>query len=222
METKNEPPSNLPMEDGKETVFSFFKAPVTNTKPHKTVGLLQIYNAIKGNYYKERTEKLHKILSPLPFGEGPGERLGERAVGEAARKFKASTFDYCTFSGTFTTRSDKALLKHSGLLCMDFDHISNVDSLRNQLLQDEYFDTQLLFVSPSGNGLKWIIRMNTPSGDLGGLSFSHSNYFTAVSNYIRHTYGIDVDKSGRDISRACFLPHDPTAYINPTLLIHNS
>jgi hypothetical protein len=24
-----------------------------------------------------------------------------------------------------------------------------------------------------------------------------------------------VDKSGKDVSRACFLPHDPEAYINP-------
>ena len=55
-----------------------------------------------------------------------------------------------------------------------------------------------------------------PVGDLGG--FSHSNYFAAVANYILQTYGVEVDKSGRDISRACFLPHDPQAYINPRLL----
>ena len=26
---------------------------------------------------------------------------------------------------------------------------------------------------------------------------------------------VEPDKSGKDISRACFLPHDPEAYINP-------
>ena len=191
--------------------FSFFKAPITNTKPHKTVTLQQIYNAIKGDYYKSNTEKLRTILaSPLSFGEGPGERL--------ARQFKATNFDYCTFSGTFTTRSDKALIKHSGLLCLDFDHLQNLDSLRSQLLQDEYFDTQLLFVSPSGDGLKWIISIPALSPFRGQGGITHSNYFTAVANYIQKTYGITVDKSGRDLSRACFLPHDPQAYINPQII----
>ena len=108
----------------------------------------------------------------------------------------------------FTTRNDKALVSHSGLLCIDFDHLQSVDLLRNQLLQDEYFETQLLFVSPSGDGLKWIISIDTKQT-------THSNYFAAVANYILQTYGVEVDKSGRDISRACFLSYDPQVYINP-------
>jgi|SRR5574344_151180 len=208
-----------------EALFSFFRAPISNTKPHKAVSLADAYNYIVGDYAKDRTEKL-------------------RAFGDAkqARTFKAANFDYCTFSGTFTTRNDKALIRHSGLLCVDFDHLNNVqlsckreqnsnlfevmpsaaDNLDNvenlfkRLLNDEYFDTQLLFHSPSGDGLKWIIRISPPLGDLGG--FTHGNYFAAVSNYIQQTYGVSVDKSGRDISRACFLPHDPQAFINPNYL----
>jgi len=173
-------------------LFSFFKAPITNTKPHSETTLRKVYNAIKGDYYKERTEKLQAIYDI-----------------QQARKFKASNFDYCTFSGVFTTRNDKALIKHSGLLCVDFDHLQNIELLRNQLLQDEYFDTQLLFVSPSGNGLKWIISIDANQT-------THGDYFAAVANYIQQTYGVAVDKSGRDISRACFLPHDPRVYINPS------
>ena len=183
--------------------FSFFKAPVRNTIPHKSISLLDAYNYIVGDYAKQRTQKLRSLLSQLP-------PLGGQGV---ARQFKASTFDYCTFSGMFQTRNDKALISHSGLICIDFDHLQSVDLLRNQLLRDEYFETQLLFVSPSGDGIKWIIQISPPVGDLGG--FSHSNYFAAVANYIQQTYGVEVDKSGRDISRACFLPHDPLAYINP-------
>jgi hypothetical protein len=175
-------------------LFSFFKSPISNTKPHKAVSLLQIYNAIKGDYYKDRTQKLRAISN----------------VGQA-RQFKASNFDYCTFSGTFTTRNDKALIKHSGLLCVDFDHLQSVEKLRFQLLQDEYFETQLLFVSPSGDGLKWIISIDATAA-------THGEYFAAVANYILQTYGVAVDKSGRDISRACFLPHDQQAFINPQIL----
>ena len=127
--------------------FSFFKAPVRNTIPHKSISLLDAYNYIVGEYAKQRTEKLRGIKDP-----------------KQARQFKASTFDYCTFSGMFQTRNDKALISHSGLLCIDFDHLQNVDLLRKQLLQDEYFETQLLFVSPSGDGIKWIIQISPPVG----------------------------------------------------------
>jgi hypothetical protein len=198
-------------------LFSFFKAPVSNTKPHKAVTLLQIYNAIKGDYYKDRTEKLRAISDVAQ-----------------ARKFKAVNFDYCTFSGTFESRNDKALIKHSGLLCIDFDHLNsvelsckreqnsnsfevmpraadNIQTLFNRLLQDDYFDTQLLFRSPSGDGLKWIISIDTET-------VMHGDFFAAVANYILQIYGVTVDKSGRDISRACFLPHDSKAFINHLFL----
>lgn len=44
---------------------------------------------------------------------------------------------------------------------------------------------------------------------------SHAEYFNAVANYLRQTYGLEADKSGKDVSRSCFLPYDPEAYINP-------
>ncbi len=174
--------------------FSFFKAPIRNTIPYKSISLLDAYNYIVGDYAKKRTQKLRSITDP-----------------KQARQYKATNFDYCTFSGMFTTRNDKALVNHSGLLCVDFDHLQNVDLLRNQLLQDEYFETQLLFVSPSGDGLKWIISINT-------VKASHSEFLAAVANYILQTYKVEVDKSGRDISRACFLPYDPQAFINSSNL----
>ena len=156
--------------------------------------MVQVYKYIVGDYAKKRTEKLRSITDP-----------------KQARQFKATNFDYCTFSGMFTTRNDKALVIHSGLLCVDFDHLQNVDLLRNQLLQDEYFETQLLFVSPSGDGLKWIISIDTTKS-------SHGQFFAAVANYILQTYKVEVDKSGRDISRACFLAYDPNAFIHPNNL----
>lgn len=45
-------------------------------------------------------------------------------------------------------------------MCLDFDHVENIMELKQKLLNYEYFDTELLFVSPSGNGLKWIIPVD--------------------------------------------------------------
>jgi len=197
-------PSYSPSKNFGDGVFSFFKAPVTNTIPHSQTTLRQVYNAIKGDCYKERTAKWRSLLPPLQSGEKTGVK----------RNLKATIFDYCTFSGTFTSRNNKALIKHSGLLCIDFDHLQNLEELRRQLLKDDYFETQLLFVSPSGDGLKWIIQI-TPALENAN---DHGAYFLAVANYIQQTYGVAVDKSGRDLSRACFLPHDPQAYINPQIV----
>lgn len=192
---------SLPLGEVGGAFFSFFRAPISNTKPHKAVSLLDAYNYIIGDYAKEKTEKLRSLLQLSP-------PLGGKGV---ARLFKAANFDYCTFSGTFNSRSDKELIKHSELLCVDFDHLLNVEELRSQLLQDEYFDTQLLFRSPSGDGIKWIIPIDTTQAP-------HGDYFAAVANYIQQTYGVEIDKSGKDISRACFLPHDPQVFIHSKFL----
>ena len=111
------------------------------------------------------------------------------------------------FSGLFRKRNEKELIMHSGLMCLDFDHVDNIGELKQQLLNHEYFDTELLFVSPSGNGLKWIIPV-----DLKG--WEHSRYFKAVANCIKATGLPLVDMSGSDVARSCFLSYDPQAYIN--------
>ena len=74
--------------------------------------------------------------------------------------------------------------------------------------QDEYFDTMLLFRSPSGDGLKWIIPTDL-------TECSHADFFRSVSAYIAETYRVSVDSSGKDVCRACFLPYDPGAYLSP-------
>ena len=171
--------------------FSFFRKPILNTEPLRAVGIIDIYRYIVGHYAEPQTAALRK--------------LNHR---EEAKRFKATHFDYCTFSGLFRKRRAEDLLMHSGLICIDFDHVKDLDGLKQRLLADEYFDTELLFVSPSGDGLKWIIAV-----DLQGME--HSRFFRAIANYLAHAGYPKVDMSGSDIARSCFLPHDPNAFINP-------
>jgi hypothetical protein len=171
--------------------FSFFKSPVTNTIPHSKLNVVEVYQLIKAESYKSATQLLRNI----------------KEVKEA-KKYKATHFDYVTFSGTFTKRNDNSMEKHSGLLTVDFDDLPDPLVLKEQLLNDEYFETELLFLSPSGNGLKWILEIDLSKA-------AHLDYFKGISNYILHTYRLKIDPSGKDLSRACFLPHDPNIYINP-------
>ena len=171
-------------------LFSFFPAPIKNTIPVLKMTLADAYEYITGPTAVSRTRELR---SKTDIKE--------------ARKFKSEKFDYCTFSGLFYKRNDQSLKQHSGLLCLDFDHLKNLEEVRQWLLNDDYFETQLLFRSPSGDGLKWIINIDISKT-------THADYFRAVANYLKQTYNVDVDQSGKDICRACFLPHDPNCYIN--------
>jgi hypothetical protein len=174
--------------------FSFFRHPVRNTIPEREISLVEVFELIKNNEYKQNTENLRQFSNK-----------------EQARKYKAEYFDYVTFSGLFSKRGDNNLLKHSGLITIDFDHISDIETLKMKLLADEYFDTEMLFISPSGDGLKWIIAIDLTKG-------SHLLYFKAIAAYMLKTYLLEVDKSGKDISRACFLPYDSEVFINPKYL----
>lgn len=174
--------------------FSFFFSPISNTTPYASITPLDVYKLIKGNRYRPRTLRLRAMTDP----------------GEASR-FKQRSFEYVTFSGEFTKRSDKALIHPSGLMVFDFDKVNDLPLLRKILVNDPLFFTVLLFISPSGKGLKWIISVDLKQ-------CTHEEWFTSVASYLDTTLQVKVDRSGKDVSRACFLCHDPEVYIHPLYL----
>ena len=173
--------------------FSFFRRPVQNLNPCATWTLEDAWRYITGSEAAEATEQLRSLTNK-----------------DEQRKFKSTHFDYVTFSGTFKKRGKGQLIHHSGLLCLDFDNVSDVESLFKRLLQDKCFMTRLLFRSPSGNGLKWVIQIDCSDAE------DHDEYFESLLEYCTQTYGITPDQQCRDIGRACFLSHDPDAYLGRT------
>lgn len=113
---------DLPTEEPKEETiaikpFSFFRASIRNLKPHRSANVVDIYKYITSDYAKEGTEKLRAMTDK-----------------KEAKRFKAEAFDYACFSGTLATRNDKDLVEHSGLICIDFDHVPDVEALFQRLL----------------------------------------------------------------------------------------
>lgn len=173
--------------------FSLFHGPVTNTIPAKELSLKEVYELIL-NEYEPQTTQLRNISDK-----------------KESRAYKAKNFNYVTFSGTFSSRKDEALIKHSGYLALDFDHLGDCDALKTALLNDPFFETELLFRSPSGDGLKWVISIDITQN-------THQEWFLAIKNYLETTYHQKVDSAGKDVSRACFLPNDTQIFINPKYL----
>ena len=182
--------------------MSFFRRPIKNTKPCREASPQDIYKYLVSDYAKAHTEHIRTI-----------------ADNRERSRYKAANLDYITPGGTFRSRKENELIQASGYMVIDFDHIPNAKGLVKRLANDTNFETILAFRSPSGDGVKWIVALpNTTKPD--GTPFTYGEFFTILSNYSKKIYGIEADPSGKDICRACFLPHDPDAFINP-LYIEN-
>lgn len=97
--------------------------------------------------------------------------------------------------------------QHSGLICIDIDKLNPLDfhSLRKAIPQDPH--THLCFTSPSGNGIKVIIKIE-PNAE------KHLAYFNSIAAYYLERYHVVIDASGKDVSRLCFVCHDADCFLN--------
>ena len=173
--------------------FSYFRPPISNIWPSESLSLPQLHQRICSPLYQRQTETLRQLKDP-----------------KEARQYKATHFPYVTFAGCFEKRSDKHLLSPSGLLVIDLDDLEDPAAVKEALLADLAYETELLFVSPSGRGLKWVTSYPHKS-------IAHQDYFRLLCSYLEAVYGLKADPSGRDTSRACFLSHDPEAFLRPLI-----
>jgi len=109
------------------------------------------------------------------------------------------------FSGTFTSRSDESIEDHNGLVVLDFDHV-DVEATKSALAVDDHI--YACWVSPSGNGVKALARVSNPE--------RHRDHFRALVRYFDERYGLQLDESGKNESRACFESYDPDIIVKTT------
>jgi len=118
--------------------ISIFKN-IKSVAPIKDTSVLKVLEAIQKGAYKK----------PIALIRVESEK--------SARNELKSKLPYVTFCGTFTSRSNANLRKHSGLACLDFDDVPNLEELRTEINQDSY--TFSSFTSPSGDGLKVLVKI---------------------------------------------------------------
>ena len=109
------------------------------------------------------------------------------------------------FSGTFKKRLDTALEQHSGLICLDFDGYAKQKDLlqeKEMLSKNKYVFSA--FISPSGNGLKVLVKIPADADN-------HTNYFNSLEKHFNSPY---FDKTSKNLSRVCYESYDPLIHIN--------
>jgi hypothetical protein len=110
------------------------------------------------------------------------------------------------FAGEFSERNGNSLIQHSGLMCVDFDKYENDEVMlqhRAELERNPHFI--ILFTSPSGNGIKGVVRIPKATKE------THPKYFTAFQKQYDFEYW---DKSCSNVDRVCYESYDPNIYVN--------
>jgi hypothetical protein len=168
-------------------------------------GTITIFQNIRDTdtpFYRE----VHKILERIK--DGASKDLVKRIRAEKRKpernEMKKQLPAIC-FSGKFNKRSDSAIIEHSGLICLDFDGYTKQKELlqdKENLSKSKYVFS--VFISPSGNGLKALVKIPADPEN-------HTNYFNSLEKHFNSAY---FDKTSKNLSRVCYESYDPLIHIN--------
>lgn len=115
-----------------------------------------------------------------------------------------------TFSATFNINRTRENVKHyNSIIVIDIDKLEEdqIAKCYDILLKDEFVFS--FWRSPSNNGFKGLVQLEfIDIASKIDLDTMHKSAFKKLSNYFQNNYNLELDKSGSDISRLCFLSYD--------------
>lgn len=186
--------------------------------PYKEITLQEVYKLITSS---ERLKTLTETV----------RRATENGDEKVYRMLKQQTLPYVTPCGVFSYRKSDSLTGPSGLIVVDIDHLDSrqeAEKLKRQLFDDLLLRPVLAFTSPSGHGVKAFIpydltRIPDTKQNISENIHWAMNYVQAIYDFhsshpdredkkTNHS-GKGVDRSGKDLVRACFLSYDEEALI---------
>ena len=151
----------------------------------------------------------------VPFKITLEQALERIKVGKSKKKIEAirggnmevkNSLPCILFAGEFSQRNSNSLIEHSGLMVTDFDKYPDEATMLDhleQLKQNSHFVT--LFISPSGNGIKGVVKIPACN------KLDHSKYFKAFNDKFNYEY---FDIANSNVDRVCFESYDKNIYIN--------
>ena len=111
-----------------------------------------------------------------------------------------------TVSATYKeNRKKENIESYTNLLHLDYDKLDNVKEVKAKIISIP--NTYAAFISPSGNGIKVLVKSNNNET-------THLYAFNALKEYYDEIIGISSDKAVKDVLRLCFVSSDPDLYLN--------
>ena len=147
-----------------------------------------------------KSDKFQSEINSIRYAKHKGD---EKLVTE----FKENLLAFTT-SGVFgDSRTKVNLQSYSQIIGLDFDYISvsEVEQLKLNINKSEY--TFASFISPSGEGLKVFIKINSNA-------VQHTTAYNQVANFYKELSGYDFDSKCKDITRLCFISYDTELFLN--------
>ena len=177
------------------TIFKNFN----EVAEHKTIST--ILEEIKTGKYRPGIIYLRKSLA-------------ENKI-EAYNKAKKSLPAF-TPSGNFVGgRKLEFLADYSNCIILDIDKLSKTDLQNAKHLANQCEFTFASFISPSGNGLKILVKINSEKAN-------HKEAFLLVQAHFETILKLEIDKSGKDVTRLCFYSWDENLYLNENATVFAS
>ena len=171
----------------KSTIFKNFNE-VTEQKE-----ILKILSDIKTGVYQNAITYLRKSLAD-----------NKTEAAERAKKSLPAFTPSATFNGG---RKMEFLTNYNGLMVLDIDKLEKekLQQCKTKIRMDDFVFAS--FVSPSGNGLKIFVKVSSDKEQ-------HKEIFLELQKYFEELLQVEIDKSGKDITRLCFFSYDPELYLN--------
>ena len=167
------------------TIFKNFTVPVEKKS------LLLIGKDIISDKYKTEVEEIRNLIAQ-----------GNKAEADNKKK-QLLAF---TPSAVFTEKRQMPFLEmYSGFVHLDFDKLTPEQLQTAFAIISKISYTSLCFISPSGNGLKVFVEVSTELEH-------HDIAYLQVQKYYEDATGLKADPSCKDVTRLCFMSHDPNAY----------
>jgi len=147
-----------------------------------------------------------QMMTAILNGDYSNEIAYLRTLDTAGYKEKKKLLPCVTWSGTFKpgTRLIESIETYSHLVVLDVDNLdaTKIELLKQQLSTDPF--VFFCFVSPSGNGIKILVSVNTGPEH-------HLSAFLHLQKEFEDKYFIKIDPSGKDICRLCYVSSDDRA-----------
>ncbi|WP_242929028.1 VapE domain-containing protein [Pontibacter vulgaris] len=128
----------------------------------------------------------------------------QEAFDDAKKQLSAFT-PSATFAGG---RKEKHLNVYAGVVVLDIDKLGEEKALRVKQAACTLPHTFAAFISPSGRGVKLLVKVDSPVA-------AHKLAFAQVKAHYEEQLQVQVDASGSDVTRLCFLSWDADLYLNP-------
>lgn len=177
---------------------SFYRNMKSTVAEAVTVGI--VLKAIQGNFYESQIIKIRK--------------LKEQGRQDEANELK-SNLHAVTFSATFKDRRLSSLYQtYNNLMVIDIDKLKDEEMERVRLCLEDNPIVACYWMSPSGSGWKGLVPLNYLHKDNKmDVVDIHHRAFKELEEFFNNEYQIQLDTSGKDITRLCFMSWYPNLRI---------